>query len=375
MGIVIHRAISFILYLIGWFLGFYKLCMNRSISKEALTEKPPHRKVSIIIPARNEEKSLANLLQSLSKQTVKPYEVIVVDDFSEDKTAGIAHTYQARVITPSKMPSGWTGKNWACHTGYREASGDVLLFLDADVVLDERGLELLLGALISHGGLVSVQPYHYMKRAYEQMSLFFNLIAVMSVNAFGANRKGRKSFGAFGPCMMIDRDTYELVNGHQAVKDKIVEDMVMGELLKKNDIPVSLFNGGSIIKFRMYPGGIKEVVEGWTKNFMLGAKMLPFRMLFPVFLWVFGSIGAIDLLITNITGSGSIWVIGIGIAVYLMFAGQIYFLSRRIGGFWVITSLLYPIALLFFMFVFFRSVFFNLVLKKVRWKDREIESS
>jgi glycosyltransferase involved in cell wall biosynthesis len=372
---IIYKTLSVIFYMIGWLLGFYKLWNNKYLSKKTNIKKPTDYKISVIIPARNEESSLSHLLDSLSIQTLKPYEIIVVDDFSVDKTSSIAQKYKNRVINPDRLPEGWTGKNWACYSGYIKSKGDILLFLDADVILNENALEYLLNTYIREGGLISVQPKHYMKKLYEQLSIFFNLIAVMSVNAFGITKKSQKSTGAFGPVMMIGRQDYEYVNGHKAVKNKIVEDMSMGELLKKNNINTNLYLGGDIIKFRMYPSGIKQLIEGWTKNFMLGAKMLSVKYLIPVFIWIFSIIGSIDFLINTIVFKPNIIAIITGLVVYFMFVGEIYILSKKIGEFRFYTALLFPIPLSFFVYIFFRSIICNVIFGKVKWKDRQIKSS
>src|SRR5690606_29153987 len=119
-------------------------------------------------------------------------EVLVVDDGSEDATAAVAAQHGARVIGPGAPPPGWTGKAWACQRGAEEASGDLLVFLDADTVLEHPGA---LGGLIDlhrqHGGLVSVQPHHHTESAHEQLSAHFNVVAVLASGAF-ADRPPRQ---------------------------------------------------------------------------------------------------------------------------------------------------------------------------------------
>ena len=138
-------------------------------------------KVSVLIPARNEESTLPHLLTALEQQTFKPYEIIVIDDQSVDATAQIAKQAGVNVVQTAPLPTGWTGKNWALKTGYTNSSGDILVFLDADT---EPGKDLLrrLVATVQHlGGLVSVQPYHRTERPYEQLAVLFNLVSLMAV--------------------------------------------------------------------------------------------------------------------------------------------------------------------------------------------------
>jgi 4,4'-diaponeurosporenoate glycosyltransferase len=134
--------------------------------------------VSIVIPARNEEKNLDLLLRDLTLQTLRPLEIICVDDASEDRTAEVARAYGVRVLSVKDKPEDWTGKTWACQQGAEAAGGNLLLFLDADVRLGRRGLEKLMSARRKSGGTISVQPYHRTEKNYEQLSLVFNLVQI-----------------------------------------------------------------------------------------------------------------------------------------------------------------------------------------------------
>ena len=92
--------------------------------------------VSVVVPARDEEQTLPALLRSVAEQLPEVHEVVVVDDASRDATAAVARAGGARVVPAGTPPPGWTGKAWACHTGAAATTGDLLLFLDADTVLD-----------------------------------------------------------------------------------------------------------------------------------------------------------------------------------------------------------------------------------------------
>jgi len=95
--------------------------------------------ISIIIPARDEEKNLQLLLKDLQAQSVKPLEIICVNDDSSDGTAQVAESFSATLINLHNKPDGWTGKTWACQNGADMAAGSLLLFLDADVMLGKMG--------------------------------------------------------------------------------------------------------------------------------------------------------------------------------------------------------------------------------------------
>ncbi|HEY5187321.1 MAG TPA: glycosyltransferase, partial [Actinomycetes bacterium] len=135
--------------------------------------------VSVVIPARNEETTLPALLESLRQLTIGVAEIVVVDDGSRDATASVARSAGATVLTASAPPPGWTGKAWACHLGASATSADLLLFLDADTVLARDALGGLLELHERHGGLVSVQPFHCVVRAYEQLSSYFNVMSLL----------------------------------------------------------------------------------------------------------------------------------------------------------------------------------------------------
>ena len=139
--------------------------------------------LSVIIPARNEAQRLPALLRSLQQQTVSPREIIVVDDESTDDTVAIATAAGARVLGGQPLPEGWNGKAWACWQGAAASGGELLLFLDADTWLEPDGLNTLLQLHATHGGLISVQPYHVTERAYEGLSAIFNVIQLAGVGA------------------------------------------------------------------------------------------------------------------------------------------------------------------------------------------------
>ena len=139
--------------------------------------------VAVVIPARDEAATLGSLLSSIARSDVRPTSVVIVDDASTDATADIASGHGAAVVDAGGPPPGWTGKCWACRRGADSAPGDLLLFLDADVVIAPGAIGALLAAHAEAGGLVSVQPHHTPLHPYEELSALCNAVAVLGSGA------------------------------------------------------------------------------------------------------------------------------------------------------------------------------------------------
>lgn len=222
---------------------------------------------SVVIPARDEEATLPRLLASLAAQRPPPARVIVVDDHSGDDTAGVGRRAGALVVAAAPLPPGWTGKNWACAAGADLATTPTLAFLDADAEFEPGGLARVLAEHERRGGLVSVAPDHVTLRPYERLSAFFNLVAMMGLDAFDPRRGRRPPRGAFGPCLVTSADEYRAVGGHRAVRAEVVDDVALAARYTAAGRPVTCLGGRGTIRFRMYPRGLGQLVEGWTKNF------------------------------------------------------------------------------------------------------------
>ena len=327
--------------------------------------------LSVIIPARNEEKRILPLLNSLKMQTIRPDEVLIIDDDSEDKTAELAFQAGFSVIRNAPLPKeGWTGKNWACWQGALYASGEILIFLDADVRLEKDALEKLVLVHQKKGGLISVQPYHEVYKVYEQLSAFFNIILMAALNAFTPFKEKIKPSGAFGPCLICSKKDYFSVGGHKSGSGVVLDSLPLGRAFGQNGLGVHLFGGKGALNFRMYPNGIGELVEGWSKGFGSGAfSVNPLFMLLCV-AWVWGCFSvSSDLISSLITQQQGLTLSTI---FYLLYAAQVYWMIRRIGSFHWLTSLFFIIPLIFFGLIMVRSVILTFVLHRVKWHGREI---
>lgn len=351
-----------------WSLGFlflFRIPVLPTSSGRALPS------VSIVIPARNEAGNLPHLLASLAGQTLQPLETIVVDDASEDETAAIARSAGARVVTPPPLAPDWLGKNHACWQGARHAGGEILVFLDADTRLEDDGLRRLVEAQRSRSGFVSVQPYHRMERAYERLSAFFAFILMGGIRAFTVLGRRVPPQGLFGPAIACRREDYFAIDGHRAVKSAVLEDVELGRGARAAGYSLHCFGGRGSISFRMYPGGLRELTEGWTKNFALGAAGAGVVMVLLISAWMAGSGVAIRLLVAGSLARTTPRLL-LGLSAYVLYVVQIHWMQTRIGNFGFPAAVLYPFTLLFFVVIFVRSVQLTWLKQAVRWKGRDI---
>ena len=324
--------------------------------------------ISVIIPARNEERNLKLILDDLIKQSLSPLEIIVVDDMSEDQTAAVAMEFAVRLISVHQKPEGWTGKTWACQCGADAACGELLLFLDADVRLGESGLRRLVSTYIAEPGTISVQPWHHTKCAYEQFSMPFNLVQIA---ANGTALPWHSLEGLYGPVILISQGNYITLGGHQSVKDSIVEDMSLGQRLSQLGLPYRIYIGERDISFRMYADGFRSLIEGWTKNMATGAAHTKPIVFVMVFLWIASLISVSYHLVADLLSTQLTWII-LYAACYAIWVIILFALTKQIGQFSKWSIVFFPIPLLVFICVFVLSAIKKTFRLKVRWKGRTI---
>jgi 4,4'-diaponeurosporenoate glycosyltransferase len=334
--------------------------------------------VSVVIPARNEETTVVTLLRSLRHLSVGVRDVVVVDDGSEDATASVARSAGAGVLPAAAPPPGWTGKAWACHVGAHATSGDLLLFLDADTVLAPDALDGLLALHDRHGGLVSVQPFHDVVRPYEQLSSYFNVLSLLASAAF-ARRPSRRPM-AFGPCLLTSRADYERAGGHAGVRGEILDDVELAAAYHRAGLPVRCAVGGQSVRMRSYPGGVRQLADGWTKNFASGASATAPGPALAAGLWMSAhhavAVGAALVLVDAVTSWGAplahghptLWALA-----WVGVAWQLRSILRRIGSFRWWTWVLFPVPLLAFDVLFAVSAAHTVVRRSVRWRGRDVD--
>jgi 4,4'-diaponeurosporenoate glycosyltransferase len=361
-------TVAQVVILLGLGLGFVFLARVRTPGSRGSSTQ-----VALIVPARNEAGSLPHLLGSIADQTLPPAEIVVVDDGSTDETAAIAGELGATVVHAPPLPDGWVGKSWACHIGSLRTTSEVLVFLDADTRLAPDGLERIVTAWERGAaeGLLSVQPFHTTAQPYEQLSLYPNLMAMLASGAFGPGRRRWSPVG-FGPCMVTSRAAYRSVGGHESVAGEVIEDIALARTYGSAGLPVEALAGGTSISFRMYPGGVRQLIDGWTKNLAGGPRLVSVVPLVAAVCWILASIAAATDGAEALLGATSGPERWSALSIGALAAVQVAVLARRVGRFAWWSAPGFPVLLAGFVALFVRSALHRAVRRTVSWHDRTV---
>ncbi|RIX50308.1 glycosyltransferase [Paenibacillus nanensis] len=359
-----EKILILIVLIIAWTAGW--ILFRRKTVSVSRDEALKQGKLSVIIPARNEEHNLPNLLQSLRDQTIQPFEIIVVDDHSLDRTKAIAESFGVTVIESPELPPGWTGKNWAVYNGYLEATGDLIAFLDADVRLAPNALQALLEVRERTGGAISVVPYHETKRFYERLALIPCLLGVFAFTS--PMERQNPDQGLYGACILVSREQYEQAGGHIGIKSELLDDLNLGAKFKAAGIPVNNYIGHGLVSFRMYPGGIRSEIEGFSKGAVLSTGKLSGLTTLLVAMWLIGLLAAEAAPFFLNTAWWKPLTAG-----YVLYTAQIYYFVRYTGRFGIALPTIHMLSSVFFIGIMIYSVIQVVFFGKVAWKGRSVD--
>ena len=243
--------------------------------------------LSIIVPARNEERSIERCVRSLLAQRHPDFEVIVVDDRSEDRTGTMLAELRAQhpdlvVIAGAELPAGWVGKPWAIWQGARRARGSWLLFTDADSVHEPDASAAVQQFAIDRGiDAVSIATRQELGSFWERAVLpsILGMVVVASGRSRDLNDPAKPENAlANGQYLMVSREAYNALGGHEALRAQIAEDIEFARRLKNDGrFRMSLANGTAYVSVRMYHS-LREIWDGFTKNLYLGAHGDPVKL-------------------------------------------------------------------------------------------------
>ena len=256
------------------------------LRREAPTVAKAQPMVSILIPARNEERNLRRLLPSLLIQQYRSFEVIIYDDASDDGTAEMLRSIadpRLKVVHGSGPPAGWVGKVHALYRAEKKASGELYLFLDADAeLLDPSALERLVARRQSLGRGKVLTGFTDLRGGGALLVSILPHTILSFLPAFLVGRVRLPALGALnGQCWMIDADVYRELAPHEHVADEILEDVKIGRYLKRCGITPVMMNVRREVAVYMYDG-FTDAWRGFRKNayLLMGGSPIPFAIWF-----------------------------------------------------------------------------------------------
>ncbi len=229
--------------------------------------------VSVLIPARNEKDNIGNILSDLIKQKYQNIEVVVFNDQSTDSTEKIIQEFSLdnsviRYINSTGLPEGWLGKNFACHSLALNSKGKFLLFLDADVRLDENLISRALLFMKKYKlALLTIFPKQVMISFGEKITVPLMHYILLTLLPLILVRKSKYSSlaAANGQFMLFDGEIYREIFPHEKMKKERVEDIEIARFYKRNNLKVACVTGIKEISCRMYKN-YNEAISGFAKN-------------------------------------------------------------------------------------------------------------
>jgi len=257
--------------------------------------------VSVLIPARNEEHTIPQLISDLVKQDYPHLEILIFDDQSDDGTADIIRCFmkshpEVRLIQSSGLPSGWLGKNHACHSLASEARGEYLLFLDADVRVDRQ----VISRAVSHArhhelALLSIFPTQYMKSWQEEFTVpLMNYILLTLLPLALVQYLPMPAIAAANGQFMLFRSTdYRALLPHQRVQNSMVEDIEIARMFKREKRRIACLSGRRGVSCHMYDS-YQDALKGFSKNILMSLGNSP---LASVAFWILTGLGIVPVVL------------------------------------------------------------------------------
>ena len=324
--------------------------------------------VSVLIPARNEEKNISNILNDIQNQSYSHIEVIVFNDQSTDRTAEIVEAFtnadnRFRMVNSEGLPDGWLGKSNACHQLSQKASGDYFLFLDADVRVKSGLIESALAQMQKHRlKLLSIFPKQEMKTLAEKITVpVMNSILLSLLPMILTRKSSRPSLAAAnGQFMLFEKETYRKIQPHRQVKNLLVEDILIARLYKTKRLKMQCMTGNETIRCRMYQN-LNDALHGFSRSvaeFFGGSHLAAFLY------WLIGTFGIFTVIFGLPTGFTFVTLaLIVGIILFVSIS------SRQ--PFW--QNLMFAIPRQFLLGAIIFLSFRNKKLKKTRWKGGNIK--
>jgi len=264
------------------------ITLFNALTAPMLKKAPPYQtapRVSVLVPARNEEKNIGACLEGLLKQDYANLEILVLDDNSADNTAAIVRQFSSRdqrvkFIAGKPLPAGWLGKNWACHQLSECATGEIFIFTDADNRCAPPAVSHTLGWMQKlQLGMLSAFCHQITETLPEKLAVpVVNMFVYSYLPLWLTYYSNDASVAAAnGQWLAFSREAYARIGGHRAVQNHVVEDVALSRLAKRCGEKILAVSARDEVFSRMYHSG-REVWEGYSKNLfgLMNFKTIPF---------------------------------------------------------------------------------------------------
>lgn len=333
-------------------------------------------RVSVLIPARDEEDVIAQTVSCLLVQNYPDFEVLVLDDSSSDNTSEVALNAAGtddrfKLIQGSALPDGWMGKSWACWQLSKHASGQILVFTDADVRWTPDALTAIVAETSRLGAeMVTIWPTQVTVSWAERLVVPLMAFSVMAYLPELCVRYVQWPVfsAAIGQCLVFRRKTYDLIGGHQTVKASVLDDMSLAWEAKRCGKRLAMVDANRLISCRMYRDW-PSVRDGYTKNILAGHGGNPLLLLLSsVFHWMILLIPWLWLLFVWWSADWP-WMP----ATMILLAIGIRALSAAATHQRVVDSMLIPLSTILMSLIALRAFWWHITNKTIRWKGRSLQ--
>ena len=336
-----------------------------------LRTRMPRRfpRVSVIIPARDEERTIERTVRAMLAQTYPELELIVINDRSVDRTGEILAQFpEVVVVHGEEPPPGWLGKPWALHQGSGRATGELLLFVDADVIYAPDAVAAMVAHLEERptAGMLGILP-DLAARGFWEHIVMPNLavFAYSFLPLWAVNRtKLRMLAVGGGPGNLVRREAYDAAGGHEALRDAVVDDVGLGRLVRRSGRRTEVVRAEPYVSVRMYHG-LREIISGFTKNAFAVFGYNYFVALFFLTMAVVFHLVPYALAVTgNVLALITIGVIAL--TRLILFRAIGYRLDNALLG--------HPLMIATWLWILLRSIWFTGIRKQLHWRGRTYDA-
>ncbi len=351
------------------------VALVNSVAGPSLKNAPANHaggKVSIMVPARNEEHNIERCVRSIMDQDYPDFELLVLNDNSEDQTgnvlAKLSETFpDLQVLEGAELPPGWSGKNWACHQLAQHASGEIYVFTDADNWHEKNAISKSVSYVLKYTlDFFSVFPQQITQTVSEKLIVpFIDLLVYGSLPLWLTLHSKNPSLAAgCGQWIVMPSDSYTKLGGHAAVRSELVEDTALARMAKRKGFRTLTAAGTEAVYARMYTNA-QQVWEGMSKTLfgLMNYKIAPFvgLMLLSLFL------GVLPYILIWLPGFQVYGIIAIGLnSIFRLI------LAVRYKHPIIFSTLLHPLSVMSVVLVGMNSVR-QAYTGSTRWKNRQID--